>query len=146
ANSIQRKLQASKGEELKGSTFPVAPASIVRYQRDHPEMLATSVTEIAPRLGVSRLIYVEVREFHTRSLTAPELFRGQADVDLKVVEINSGQARIGYTENGLGVVFPKGITQDGAPGLGDFRMYAGTIDTLAEQVAKRLTTHLEPRS
>src|SRR4051812_35530410 len=57
ANSIQSKFESSGAEEVKKSTYPWRPASIVRYQRDHPEIEAKPITEIAPALQVTRLIY-----------------------------------------------------------------------------------------
>src|SRR5687768_9228015 len=82
ANTVQQKLtdfQKGKGRESKtlvGTTFPVLPASIVRYQKDHPEIEAMPVTDIAPRLGVKRLIYVELEDFATRSNQQVALYRG----------------------------------------------------------------------
>ena len=46
ANSIQKKLIAeSKSDELKQTIFPVQPASIARYQLDHPIYDVKNVTE-----------------------------------------------------------------------------------------------------
>src|SRR5688572_33444626 len=73
ANTVQKKLtdfQKAKKRESKtlgGTSFPVLPASIVRYQRDFPEIEAMPITDVAPRLQVSRLIYVELEDFSTRS-------------------------------------------------------------------------------
>src|SRR5687768_264468 len=37
ANAIQARLASSvKAKELAGTSYPVSPASIVRYQEDHP--------------------------------------------------------------------------------------------------------------
>src|SRR5262245_22744716 len=53
AKSVQQKLvecqKAGKRESktLLGTNFPVQPASIVRYQKDHPEIEALSITEVA---------------------------------------------------------------------------------------------------
>ena len=68
ANSIQKQLVgAGDSAELKGSIFPVQPASIARYVLDHPNFDVKDVTEIAPKFGVSRLIYIEVDDFGTRA-------------------------------------------------------------------------------
>ena len=78
ANSVQHKLLEAKDEdELKKSTFPLQPASIVRYQEDHPDLDVKDITEVAPRLGVSRLIYVEVEDFGMRRPAAVDLFSRQ---------------------------------------------------------------------
>src|SRR3954467_14758543 len=58
ANAVQNKLIANpKAKSLLKTTYPVQPASIARYQQDHPEVETMPVTEVAPRLGgLSRLI------------------------------------------------------------------------------------------
>ena len=67
ANAIQTKLtefqKAGKRESktLVGTSFPVLPNSIIRYQRDHPEIDAMPIEEVAPKLTVNRLIFVELQ-------------------------------------------------------------------------------------
>src|SRR4051812_15137258 len=50
ASSLQDKLEKADPKLLKNAHFPVKAASIVRFQKDHPELEGTSVTDIAPRL------------------------------------------------------------------------------------------------
>src|SRR5437879_2754394 len=81
ATSIDHKLKEQttdakgkpKAKTLLGATYPVQPGSIVRYQMDHPEVEAMAIADVAPRLGVSRLIYVEIEDFATRSEQAADL-------------------------------------------------------------------------
>ena len=142
ANSVQKKLgdfQKGKGREAKtlvGTTFPVKPASIVRYQKDHPEIEALSVTEIAPRLGVNRLIYVELEDFSTRSEQSLALFRGSANVTVKLVEIRDGEATVPFEQNNVQANWPPKAPPEGTSAFGDARTYAGTIDALATEVAR----------
>src|SRR5215212_9913472 len=46
ANAVQNQLAASKKKELEGAQLNVQPASIVRYQRDHPQIEAMNITEV----------------------------------------------------------------------------------------------------
>ena len=148
AGSIQNKLRTNKSDELKGTTFPVEVASIVRYQRDHPEIEAQDITEVAPKLGVSRLIYVEVNDFRTRSAQAIELFRGSIDATLKIVEIDPStsttrpaQGKIAFQEELRGI-FPKKSQPEGQIDGQDYPIYLGTIDSYSDTVIDTLTTHL----
>ena len=43
--------------ELNGTKF-VSAESVVRYQHDHPEAEAEAIADVAPRLGVGRIIYL----------------------------------------------------------------------------------------
>jgi hypothetical protein len=147
ANAIQDGLQQRfKAEEMKGTTFPWKPASIVRYQRDHPTTESLPITQVAPSLQVSRLIYVEVEQFRTRAERALELYRGEATVTLKIIEVNpDGTAHVGYSEDNIHVTFPKNAPQDGEPNLGDYKTYMGTVSALSDEIVNRLTTHEEDR-
>ena len=146
AGSIQNKLKDSqknlKPDDLKGTTFPVEVGSIVRYQRDHPEIEAQEITDVAPKLGVSRLIYVEISDFRTRSTQAVELFHGSMDATVKIIEIDpQGHAKIGYQEE-LHAIFPKKSQPEGSLDGQDYPIYLGTIDSFSDSMVDALTRHL----
>jgi hypothetical protein len=129
-------------EELQGTKFPVIPASIIRFQQDHPEIEGQAITEIAPRLGVSRLIYVEIEEFATRPDGGVELFRGDANVTVRVIEVApDGKATVAYEENEVRATYPPKSPKEGRPTIGDRRIYVGLIDALGDAVAKKFVPH-----
>ena len=143
ANTVQKKLtdfQKGKGRESKtlvGTTFPVLPASIVRYQKDHPEIEAMPVTDIAPRLGVRRLIYVELDDFTTRSDQQVALFRGTGNATVKLVEVDgANEAHVAFEQNNVTTHFPPKAPPEGTSAFGDARIYAGTIDALGTEIAR----------
>jgi hypothetical protein len=141
ASQVQDKLlkaqKAGKGE-LKGATFPHIPASVVRFQEDHPELEGHPIDQVAPRLRVQRLIYIELENFQTRAQDAIELFRGQATASLKVVDVTSGgQAKVVYDEPGITVLFPPKAPAEGYPGLGDAKTYQGTVELFTTALARR---------
>jgi len=145
ANSIQKKLVASAGKaELKGAIFPVQPASIARYVLDHPNFDVKQVTEIAPKFGVTRLIYVEVEDFGTRAPASVELFRGHMNAELKVVEISGDKAFVVYDDNALRTSFPPKVPEDGTPDGDDVRFYAGTIDAMSTEVVHHVVSYETP--
>ena len=133
---LQQAQNAGKGE-LKNATFPHAPASLVRFQQDHPELERSPIVSVAPRLKVDRLIYVEVENFQTRSEQAVELYRGSATVSLRVVAVDSGAGKLAYEEAGGSVTFPPSAPAEGIPNAGDAKIYRGTIDLLAQVIAER---------
>ena len=136
-----RNAQRARRGELKEATFPHAPASLVRFQDDHPELERSPIVSVAPRLGVERLIYIELENFQTRSDQSVELFRGAATVSLRVVEVEGGQAKVAYEEAGLTTVFPPNAPTEGIPNADDSRIYRGTVDQLATGVARRFYAH-----
>ena len=148
AGSIQSKLQATqknKADELSGTTWPVLPASIVRYQRDHPEIDAYPITDTAPKLGVTRLIYIEIQEFRTRSETAVELYRGSMSANIKIMEIAHGVATVAYQEDGVRVVYPKKSPPEGQIEGQDVQFYANTLESFSDAICERLIRHqVEP--
>lgn len=141
ANKIQTNLQRSKASELRNATFPWQPASVLRFMRDRPELASVPIEQVAPRMsGITRLIYVEIEDFSTRAHASLELFRGSATASMRVLEIADGQSKIGYKEDGIRVVFPRGVPEDGLPNLRDSTIYQGTLQTLADEITARLMT------
>ncbi len=141
ANAVQTFMQSSKAKELKGATFPLQPASIVRFQLDHPELQSAPVTDFVAQFGVSRLIYIELERFSTRSELTYQMYKGSASVTLRLVEIEGGVARIAYEENGITAIFPEKGPAEGEIVGNDAAFYRGTIQALAEQIVNRLITH-----
>ena len=138
ANAVQTRLkqQQEKGKKktLRGATFPVLPASIIRYQRDHPEIEAMTITDVAPRFGVSRLIYVELEDFATRADASVQLFRGTASASVRVIEIKDHKATVAFEQNHVIAAFPRKGPPDGVPNAGDYKIYVGTITELANEI------------
>lgn len=141
ANSLNLKLQEAqtgKQELLKDSTFPVLPASIVRYQMDHPEIEISDIAQVAPKLGVTRLIYIEVEDFATRASDSVDLFRGSAVATMRIVEVNGQTAKVVYEENNIRCVFPPKVPEEGLPRGNDYQFYVGTVNTFTDEVLTRL--------
>src|SRR5215207_3636761 len=137
ANTVQKKLvdfqKAGKRESktLAGTSFPVQPNSIIRYQRDHPEIEAMPIEEVAPRLGVNRLIYVELQDFATRSEESVQLFRGTANATVKLIEVDADAApaaKVAFEINNVTTHFPPKAPPEGTSSFGDVRIYGGTVD------------------
>jgi hypothetical protein len=145
ANSVDHKLKEQtvdakgkpKAKTMLGVTYPYPPASIVRYMQDHPDVEALPIVDVAPRLGVTRLIYVELEDFATRSDQAVELFRGRGKVTVRVIEVDpDGHAHVAYTWENVQVSYPPKVPPEGIPGAGDQRIYVGTLDALGTEVAQ----------
>jgi len=148
---VRKKLLAGQAEDkpddLDGTTFPVTPQSIAKFQMDHPEAELSPITQIAPQVGVKRLIYIEIVGFQTRSDMGvnTDLYRGKLTANLKVIEYENGQTKVGYEENHVTVNFPKKSPTDGVSGLGDIRTYVGTVDAFTTLTAWRFYKHEEER-
>ena len=144
-NSIAFKIKAAqdtKAEELVGTTFPYQPDSFIRYQREHPEVEVLPIVEVAPKLAVSRLIYVEINSFSTRPPGGSvALFLGQTDISLKVIEVADGKAKIAYHEDHIQVQFPKSAPKEGAINQNEATIYRGVLDSISSEVALRFVRH-----
>jgi hypothetical protein len=142
ANSIQKMLvDSGKSDDLKGTIFPVQPASIQRYVLDHPNFDMRDVTEIAPKFGVTRLIYIEVEDFGTRAPASVELYRGHLNATFRIVEISGDHAKVAYEENNVMASFPPKVPEDGTPDGDDVRFYAGTVNAMSTEILNRLVSH-----
>jgi hypothetical protein len=141
-SAIQQKLfdaaASGKVDHVGGSTFPLRPESVVRYQRDYPHIEGLLITDVAPSLKVDRLIYVELEDFSTRSPGAIQLFKGHAEATLKIVEVTGNTAQIAYEESAITAIFPERGPDEGVPDADDYTIYRGTVDALAVQIVQRL--------
>lgn len=147
ANSVESKLKAAqKDDDLKdliGTTFPVQPRSVVRYQREHPGVEALPITDVAPKLGVDRLIYIQVNDFSTRAPGTVAMYLGTINVTLQVVEIEkeTGKSKVAFTEPGMRLQFPRKSPAEGELNKNDTIMYVGTVDAISTELAVRFFKH-----
>jgi hypothetical protein len=116
---------------------------ILEFQENHPELESEPAEEVAPRLpgGITRLIYVEIVSFSLHSNEAVELSRGVLTVNLKVVELTNGVAKVAYQEDDLTAIYPSDAPPEGAPNLADVQVYQQTVDALTTELTKRFITH-----
>ena len=144
AGTIQKDLQTSKAKQMKEATWPWPPESVARYQRDHPEIEGLPVVEVAPRIpNITRLIYIEIDDFATRSDMHVELYRGRINGTIKVVEISDGEATLAYEEQNVTTLFPRQSPREGLPNVNEMEIYAGTLREFATEVVHRFVPYTE---
>jgi len=135
-------IKSEKVRDLTGTTFPYQPASVARWQRDHPEVEGSPVQEFAARLGgITRLIYVEIHGFQTRSDASLELYHGNITGSLKVIEIADGKSKVVFEENDIHAVYPPKSPPEGVLNSNDYAIYLGTVDRFANQIVNRFVEH-----
>lgn len=149
SQSIQTRLQQEAGKKdhpkLLEGTKLVAAESVVRFQHDHPETETEAITDVAPRMNLSRLIYIEVEKFETRPAESVELYRGTLTGNLKVLEVTEGHAKVVYEEPNVSVSYPPKGPEEGSPGLGDAQTYEKTLDAFTTEIMNRFIPHSEER-
>ena len=133
ATFIQTQLTSHKDDsDLKESTWPWEPRSVVRFQREHPELEGRPINEYAQRItGVTRLVYIEVDQFSTRGDETVQLKRGR----VKVLEITDGKAKIAYEKQNVEVAFPPD-RPDGVLDMPEPQIYAQTVGLFGTSVAQ----------
>ena len=155
AAALQDKLinvqTADHPEALKGTTFPFSSAAVVAAQAQYPEWQYQSAAQVAGKFNATRLIYVEVTDFATRSAASLELYKGTMTAHLTVVEMTDGKGggpvttKTGYDGGTIAITFPKDSPKDGLPNRKESQVAQGTIDAFADQVANRFYRHDEDR-
>lgn len=127
------------------------PMSILRFQEDHPELEGLPSTDIAKRLGVTRVIYLEVYSFETRPNESIDLFKGTLLSKLEVLEISTGPdgvktARVAYSDPDLRSVYPPN-RPEGIAGtdVSSEYIYRKTVDQFTSDVALKFVTHPSER-
>jgi hypothetical protein len=143
ADSLQNKLQQAKDadvSELEGTKF-VSNNKVLQFQDAHPESQADSAEQIALKLPLTRLIYVEVASLSIHPNNSLDLSRGEAVANVKVVEVTNGKAKSAYENDNITGVFPPNSPPEGMPGLDDETVYHKSIDALTTELAKLFITH-----
>jgi len=133
---------AAKNEAVLDATFPVAVESVVRWQRDNPGYDALPITSIAPRLGTTRVIYVEINKFSTRTSQTFVLYRGSVSASIKVVEVDGESASVIWEKRDVNVFYPTKGPEDGTPKGNDYQFYVGTITELAAVLSEFLIDYV----
>jgi hypothetical protein len=130
---------------LAGATF-LDPRSVVRYQREHPELDGLPIQDVAPRLGVRRVIYVELEDFSAHSARSILLLKGEAKATLRVVEVDEGRrAKVVFDEPGLTANFPHNAPEGvmASDKMTVRTVYEGTLAQLADRIAVRFADQPE---
>jgi hypothetical protein len=139
ANGLQNKLQQARDanvKELTGAKF-VRTDLILQYQDAHPEAQSDSAEQVAAKLPLTRLIYVELASFTLHPNDSLDLSKGEAIADVKVVEVAGGKAKMAYENDNISGVYPPNAPPEGLPGLSDDKVYQKTIDALTTEIAKQ---------
>jgi hypothetical protein len=148
ARGIQSRLVAQAQQrnppmELEGTTF-AAPESVIRFQRDHPETETQAITDVAPRMDIDRLIYIEIEQFYTRPEESLELYRGSIIANLKVIENSASKAKVAFQADRMHVSYPPKSPDEGMPGLNDADVYEKTLEAFAMKVVNEFVPHPPP--
>ena len=116
--------------------------SVVRYQREHPEVWTMSIEQVAPRLGVPRVIFIELVEFQTAAPEAVMLLKGKATANVRVLEVAGGKAKTVFEESGVTARFPPHAPEGVVPSerFSMRTVYEGTLDQLTDKLAARFAT------
>jgi hypothetical protein len=112
-------------------------------QDDHPDWAYETIDEVAPKLGVSRVIYIEVESFQTRADASVDLFRGSISGRMKMAHVENGHATIAYSEDDLHNLFPAKGPDEGALNKTDYDMYRGTLKAFATSIGNLFVPHTE---
>lgn len=142
-NTIQGTLMSkAKEDDVKEIVFPYEVRSVARFQKEHPELEGRGITEYAHRLsGITRLIYIEVNDFGTRSDAAVQLMRGSITANVKVVEIDKGKSKVAYEINNLRTFFPP-KQKEGVIDVPEQAIYSGTVKDMGVQIAQLFYGHV----
>lgn len=142
-NTIQSILLSKASEDdVKDIQFPYEVRSVIRFQKEHPELEGRNAAESAQRMsGITRMIYVEIGDFTTRSDTAVQLMRGSMATNVKVVEISGGKAKVAYEANNLRSIFPP-KQKEGVIDVPEQTIYAGTVQAMGQQIAELFYGHV----
>jgi hypothetical protein len=153
AKSLTNKLtELTQPPEKKGKPTPelagiqyLNPMTVIRFQDDHPELEGLPPTDVATRLGVTRVIYIEIKDCRTHAPDSPDLFKGLISASVEVLEVTAGPnkvAKVGYSNPSMEIEYPSDHPEGLA--IGDTSaqtIYDKTVDEFTTQVALLFFRH-----
>jgi hypothetical protein len=123
------------------------PMAVVRFQADHPQLEGMPSEDLAKRLGVTRVIYLQVYSFETRPQESIDLFKGTLLSRMEVLEVSPGAGgaktvRVGYSDPDLHSVYPP-HRPEGVAGndVNSEYIYRKTVDQFTTDVALKFVQH-----
>ncbi len=142
ASAIQKLLQETDARQFKGTTWPWPAESVARFQRDHPDIESQPITEAAARISnITRLIYIEIEDFGTRTDYNIELYRGHITGTVKVIEISNGVGTLAFEEQDISSLFPRRSPREGMPNVKEWNVYVGTLGSFAQEITRRFVPY-----
>jgi len=145
AKGLQAKLDMAaraKVKEVENLRW-ISADRILQYQQNHADTAFEAAEDVAPHLGVSRLIYVEIDDFATHPSDSPDLYRGSVTASVKVIEVANGRGRVAFAERGITASYPDKCPEEGLPNLADDAVYRGTVEKLTSALGERFVPHEE---
>ena len=154
AKSVVNKLQETSEPKKKSDAHKeltnvryLDPLAVIKWQADHPELNGFPSTELATRLGVTRVIYVELIVFETRSEVSVDLFKGTVMAKLDVLEVATNpdgtkKAKVAYSDGDLRSIYPK-KAPEGTAGtdVNSDMIYNKTVDAFTTDVVLKFVQH-----
>jgi hypothetical protein len=130
--------------EMEGIQY-LSAMSIIRFQEDHPEFDGLPAKDIAIRLGVTRVISIEIKDFRTHSPDSPDIFKGMIAAIVQVIEVTPGPnkvATIGYNNPNMEITYPPN-QPEGIPfgNVSPQMIYDKSIDQFTTDVALLFFRH-----
>jgi hypothetical protein len=121
------------------------PLEIIKFQDNHPELAGLPPKDLAMRLGVTRVIYIEITDFALHSPESPDIFKGSVAANVQVLEVTPGPnnkvATIAYSDPNMDTNYPKesgGVPfEDATPG----QVYQKTVDEFTTDLALKFFKH-----
>lgn len=139
-NKIQEAADSGEGKEVEGIKW-VDADRIAQFQENHPEIDGEPAEKVAPRLGVNRLVYIEISSFDTHPKDSVELYRGASEAIVRVLDVSNGVATTVYRDDSVSVIYPPKVPPDGVPDLDELTVEHGTTDAMTTELAKIFFTH-----
>lgn len=143
ARGLQKKIQEAAdagADEVKDIKWTKVD-TLLRYQEAHPETQYDPAEQIAPKLPLTRLVYIEISSFTLHPNDTQDLYRGDITASIKVVAVKDGKATIAYREDTVQVIYPPHTPPEGLPDMDPDKLYEQTTDALTSELAKRFVSH-----
>lgn len=123
----------------------IDPADIVAFQQRNIYWSTATYSQLADRLGVSRLVMIEMREYRLHDPGNTVMYRGVASSRIEVAEADAPDPDTPVYATEVSIAYPPN-RPEGVPEANPATIRKGLIDAFSRAVVGKFYDHKEPRS
>lgn len=142
--AIARGLTANIATGVQGSR-PMDPTQVIAFQKENPYWLTVPYDQIIQRLGVDRLVIVDLVEFSLREPGNSHVWQGQLVANVGVAEANANDGNRLVFSTTVKSRFPDNDSRVGVLNSSDKSIQLGLVANFSQQAANLFIDHEEVR-
>jgi hypothetical protein len=142
--AIGRDVTARIGSEIPGAS-PLDPARVAQFQRENPYWITVPYGQLIERLGVERLVVIDLVEYSLREPGNAHVWQGQIVANVGVAEFGEGDGNAMSFSTTVKGRFPDNSSRVGVLNSDDKTIQFGLLADFSARTTNLFRDHEETR-